>query len=275
MSLMKNLWKVGREIMYFVAIVFVVWVLWITAMYYKAIYLAVQDILPNSEIVQVERTDFEVASVDAPVQEVDIDALLDEISSQVSQVKRSLTLEDYLDTKLDNYDFSFNDLPPGRRLLIGSIWVDAPIVDIPYASDEKLENGDFDQELREGVVKYPFTSEPGQDGNGLLFGHSSVTAREEVDNPFGYVFYKLPKLEEGDTFEVIWDGHRYAYQIDNKSIKWPEDVGAEIEKYDKEWSNFLTLMACYPLLSDAQRILVRAKQINKHVKHTSNIFAMN
>jgi hypothetical protein len=46
--------------------------------------------------------------------------------------------------------------------LIDSIDIDAPIVDVPYASDEKLENGDFDQELREGVVKYPFTAEPGK-----------------------------------------------------------------------------------------------------------------
>gem|GEM_PF-7051468 len=85
----------------------------------------------------------------------------------------------------------------------------------------------------------------------------------------------MQDLAEGETFEVIWDGHLYSYVIDNKIIKEPSEVGEEIETYDQMGENFLTLMACYPRLTDAQRILVRAKQTNTHTNHYSNIFALN
>jgi len=202
-----------------------------------------------------------------------IDSLLENVQYRWADMQKAITIQDYLDAALDDQEFAFNDLPPGRRLIIGSIEVDAPIVDVPFASEEKLENGDFDMELREGVVKYPFTAEPGNKWNSLLFGHSSVTAREDAQNPFGYVFYKLQDLEQGEKFDVIWDGQLYSYEIDDKSIKDPEDVWAEIEKFDQIGENFLTLMACFPRFTDHQRVLVRAKQIQNNPEYDTDMYA--
>ena len=274
------LWMIWREFLLLIWVMGAVLIVWMTAMYYKWIVFTVQDMLFDQEPVElvniqdswIDDYDFALEQVRSSSVE-QIDTLLDEVDYRGIQMQKAITIQDYLDANLGDQEFAFNDLPPGRRLMIGSIEVDAPIVDVPYASDEKLQNGDFDQELREWVVKYPFTAEPGDQWNSLLFGHSSVTAREDAQNPFGYVFYKLQDLEPGETFDVIRDGQLYSYQIDDKSIKLPKDVWEEIEKYDQVGENFLTLMACFPRFTDAKRILVRAKQIENNPLYDSGMFA--
>lgn len=70
------------------------------------------------------------------------------------------TMSHYLSAKMKNQSFQFNTLPPENRLIIPAINVNAPIVDVSAATEQKLKNGDFDQELYSGVVKYPSTPEP-------------------------------------------------------------------------------------------------------------------
>jgi LPXTG-site transpeptidase (sortase) family protein len=176
-------------------------------------------------------------------------------------------LDDYLQQKVAGYQVAFNTQIPGKRIIIPAIGVDAPIVDAHISSPEQLEKGDFNDELKKWVVKYPFTSEPGQQGNTLLFGHSSVDGWEYYQQKYGYIFYKLPKLAAGDEIIVLWNGHRYTYEVDTTTITRPQKVGEEIAKSAGEHT--LTLMACYPLLSDAKRILVKAKQTNRFPQQLS------
>ncbi len=291
--------KIVTEIVDFLLIVLFVGVVWMSVMYHEALSLHVSEYFetPTWSIVGIQSVWSNWASLDSDWKEPLFHAsssiknelgvtqnnennkrekLLWDVDPQYLLTSEWLSIESHLSEKIKWYTFAFNDLPPGRRIMIDSIDVDAPIVDVPYASQDKLDQGDFDSELKEWVVKYPYTAEPGQEWNGLVFGHSSVSAREREENPFGYVFYKLPTLEHGDIFDVVRDGQLFSYQIDKKVIKRPEDVGDEIEKYDTPWSKHLTLMACYPLLSDAQRILVKGKLIkNEWTKNSlwSNIFA--
>lgn len=274
--------KISNEILDFLLIVIGVAVIWIFAMYHRAVVIWISDIstLIEQDKWQELMVDTQIYNVSSMpqkkefVHEDDIEWLLWKIS-HVDTPTPKLRLEDYLSNKIWAYDFAFNDLPPGRRLQIDSIWVDTPIIDVDYASEEKMENGDFDNELRQWIVKYPFTAELGEEWNWLLFWHSSVSAREDTKNPFGYVFYKLPKIEIWETFDVIRDGQLYSYKIEEKLIKDPKDVWMEIEKYDKKWSRNLTLMACYPLFTAENRILVRARQINEAKNELWNIFSLS
>jgi LPXTG-site transpeptidase (sortase) family protein len=80
-------------------------------------------------------------------------------------------------------------------------------------------------------------------------------------NKYGNVFQKLSTVPVGEDITVLWNSQLYTYQIDHKVIKRPKDVAKEISAWqDKE---YLTLMACYPLFSDAQRILVRGTLVPK------------
>gem|GEM_PF-4559811 len=42
----------------------------------------------------------------------DIDLLVDQIDYRGASAQQSLGIEDYLDAKMNEYSFSFNDLPP-------------------------------------------------------------------------------------------------------------------------------------------------------------------
>ena len=57
------------------------------------------------------------------------------------------TMSNYLAAKAKKYDLPFNTLPPENRLIIPAIGVNAPIVDVSAATEQKLRKGDFDQEL--------------------------------------------------------------------------------------------------------------------------------
>lgn len=171
------------------------------------------------------------------------------------------TLERYLQDRLALYKTPFSLLPPGKRLRIHRLGVDAPVVDVAYASAEQMEQWAFHDQLAQGVVKYPFTTDPWNTWNTLVFWHSSVDFRETKSNPYGFIFSHLHELEIGDTIELVWNSQQYLYSVEETIIKKPTQINEVLEQLDHD--KFLTLMACYPRFSTAQRILVVAKAISK------------
>lgn len=155
-----------------------------------------------------------------------------------------------------DYDFSYSLIPPGNRIFISRIGVDAPIVDITAASEQKLKHGDFDKELYSGVVKYPSTPEPGHKGNTLIFGHTSFYRWKK--NPYGEIFAKMFQLVAWDEIKVAWKWQMYTYEIVATAVVKPGEVDAEYMKYTD--AEYITLMGCYPLGSDAKRWLIIAKR---------------
>ncbi|USN54383.1 MAG: hypothetical protein H6765_07595 [Candidatus Peribacteria bacterium] len=69
--------------------------------------------------------------------ETDTMMLTDQPAHQVSLFEYNL--ETYLESKVRNYPLAFNTYVPGKRLVIDAIGVDAPIVDVKAATQEKLE----------------------------------------------------------------------------------------------------------------------------------------
>lgn len=94
----------------------------------------------------------------------------------------------------------------------------------------------------------------------LLFGHSSVDFREGKNNPYGFIFSKLHELQSGDIIEIVREGKQYLYEVEETVIKNPKKVNEVIQQYQDK--PYLTLMACFPRFSTAQRILVIAKQLD-------------
>lgn len=168
----------------------------------------------------------------------------------------SETMSYYLATKVKGYAFQFNTMPPENRLIIPAIGVNAPIVDVTAATEQKLRKGDFDKELYSGVVKYPSTPEPGAVGNALIFGHSSYYWWK--NNPYAEIFAKLPALKEGDLIQSLWHGQLTEFEVVAKIIVAPSGVDEAYMKYTD--GNYITLMGCYPIGSDSKRILIIAKK---------------
>lgn len=81
--------------------------------------------------------------------------------ASVTERMYSFSLDSYLQERLQEYQLPFSLLPPGKYVRIQRTGVEAPVIDVSYASQQQLEKGLFNDQLRQGVVRYPFTGQPG------------------------------------------------------------------------------------------------------------------
>jgi LPXTG-site transpeptidase (sortase) family protein len=145
--------------------------------------------------------------------------------------------------------------PYENRLIIPKIAKNAPIVDIDAGGGfdfDHMENI-FMKELEKGVVRYPGTATPEQNGNMFIFGHSSNYVWSE--GSYNQIFALLPKLEKGDDIIVFYNQKKYTYVVREKKIVSPGDVKAiKNDKTKKE----INLMTCYPIGTTLRRMIIFA-----------------
>ncbi len=91
------------------------------------------------------------------------DAILEKYKDiSITQNPVATNIGTVLENKLAQYDFNFNTLPPVDRLVVDGIALDVPLISVTEKSEGDFVRGDFDIELRDGVVKYPTTPMPGE-----------------------------------------------------------------------------------------------------------------
>lgn len=193
-----------------------------------------------------------------------LDQQYKKIDTFINQIKKEQTAEENvmfsaqsrLQSHLHELPFSFSVVSPTKRIIVAGQQINAPIVDLTNKDEVDLKKWNFDEELYQGVVKYPSTPTPWNQWNILIFGHTSYYWRK--NNPFGTVFSKLPQIKNGEKIEMTRDGKLYTYEVIDKKIVFPKDV----EKVYREYKDgeYVTLMGCYPLGTDHKRILVIAKR---------------
>lgn len=193
---------------------------------------------------------------------------LNELEAQFTELQKNFrteeklapTMKDFLDKKQETHALDFNTLPPTNRLIIPDLNINIPLVDVPIKGKEDFSEGQFDEELMQGAVKYPTTPVPGAQGNSLIFGHSSTEWWKH--NEYGFVFRNLPRLQAGQKFQIVWNGQLTTYEMVERKIVLPKQVPEYYhEIQDKDWS-FVTLMWCYPIGSNAKRMMVVAKKVS-------------
>jgi sortase A len=139
------------------------------------------------------------------------------------------------------------------EIIIPKINVEIPVVyDVNTIEESAVEKG-----LERGVVHYADTAMPGQDGNLVIFGHSS----NNIFNPgkYKFAFVLLSHLENGDTFYIQKDGKRYTYQVYKKTIVSPSEVGVLTST---EKAATATLITCDPPGTSTNRLVVVGEQIS-------------
>lgn len=139
-------------------------------------------------------------------------------------------------------------LPEGHYLSIPKIGVDTVIWE--------GESDNYDKALKKGVWRVNDFASPAEalakEGRkptilaAHRFGYLEWTQEYRLKN----AFYNLPKLKNGDMVEIIWDQHRYTYQVQKV------EEGTEITDYTSD----LILYTCKFLVSPA-RIFVYARLI--------------
>lgn len=131
---------------------------------------------------------------------------------------------------------------------ISKLNINAPLV-FPKSSQEKDVNAALDL----GVVIYPGSITPPEFGNLFLTGHSSVYFWNKT--VYGQIFSQLNQLQPGDEITVNFSGFAYIYVVTAKEIKSPQEVQL-IQPVNK---SILTLMTCWPVGTDRQRLVVQAE----------------
>lgn len=136
-------------------------------------------------------------------------------------------------------------------------------LDIPKIGIETVVvNGATVEALKKGPGRFPDCREqgrssngivecvegapwPGEDGNLALSGHRTT---------YGAPFFRIDELAPGDPITLEAGSIRYRYRVREQRIVSPSEVDV-IEDHGR---NELTLFACHPRFSAAQRIVVHA-----------------
>lgn len=141
-------------------------------------------------------------------------------------------------------------VPASPTLVIPKLGVTAPILFINTYDEATIEDN-----LRNGVVHYFETAEPGKVGNAFITGHSSNYWWQT--GAYNYIFANLDKMTVGDQAKIYYDGNKFLYQVKDIKVVEPTDLSV----LDQTSKPTLTLMTCTPPGTSWKRLIVTLDQI--------------
>jgi sortase A len=116
-----------------------------------------------------------------------------------------------------------------------------------YLSINKLNIKDAlvkvgEEDLSKSLVHFLPETSPGNYGNVVIFGHSTLP---QLYNPKDYktIFTYLPSLEKGDKIDIKVNNVNYEYEIYDMFVVNPDQVSVLDQKTD---AAYLTLITCVP-----------------------------
>ena len=139
------------------------------------------------------------------------------------------------------------------RIEIPAIGMDAEI-----ANPTSTNVAALDRALLKSAVRYPTSAQLGEEGNVILFGHSSYLP--VVNNQAYKIFNEIQKLEEGDRITVYGTDTAYVYEVD--TVKEEDANSAAIPLTVGEPT--LTLATCDSFGKKTDRFVVTAKLVGSH-----------
>ena len=121
------------------------------------------------------------------------------------------------------------------RIMVPRLGLDAIVVELWGLDD--AEN------LKRGPGHIPGTAYPGQPGNVVISGHRTT---------YGAPFKHIEEIEPGDEIILITADNKYTYEAVEQRIVLPTDLTVLEQGEEAK----VTLTACHPWYSAAQRIVV-------------------
>lgn len=143
---------------------------------------------------------------------------------------------------------------PEPKIIIPKINVELPVI----YDNTALDEASIQAALEQGVVHYATTANPGEKGNGAIFGHSSNNILNKGKYKFAFVL--LHRLEVGDTFIIQKDGKRFVYKVFDKKVVKPSEVGVLTDTHGKTAT--FSLITCDPPGTSTNRLVVTGEQIS-------------
>lgn len=132
-------------------------------------------------------------------------------------------------------------------------------VEIPVNYDQQsTDEAAIENDLENGIVHYPTTSVPGQNGNSAFFGHSSNNIFNKGKYKFAFVL--LHTLVPGDTFYLTYNSKVYVYKVITKTVVKPTEVGV-LDPVPGQTAT-ATLITCDPPGTSLNRLVIVGQQIS-------------
>lgn len=151
--------------------------------------------------------------------------------------------------------------PPDMRVVIPRINQNVPVVGVKndnlIARKWQDLEADIQKSLRDGVIHYPGTALPGENGNIVLTGHSSYYAWDP--GRFKDVFALLHDVKQGDKIVVYFNQRKYTYEVFSIKTVLPQNV----DVLGTASAEQLTLITCTPIGTNLKRLIVQARLSSK------------
>lgn len=113
-------------------------------------------------------------------------------------------------------------------------------------------------DLGKSLVHYGGTGLPGDYGNTVIFGHSTLPQLFDGTKNYHAIFATLPTIKEGSDIFLDYDGVTYQYRVYDKVVVDPTDVSPLEQQFD---DSYLTLVTCVPPGTYMYRLNVKAKLV--------------
>lgn len=169
-----------------------------------------------------------------------------DLGSLVSQASNSLLGIDYTNAK--NWFPEFTKAANETKTL-------SYILSIPKLGIEKANVSTTDYDLGKHLVNYPGTALPPQNGNTVIFGHSTLPQLFNK-NDYKTIFATLYKLQVGDEIFAHIENISYKYKVASITVVSADDISLLSQQYD---DSYLTLITCTPPGTTWKRLVVKTR----------------
>lgn len=136
---------------------------------------------------------------------------------------------------------------------VNSYMLSIPTLNIENAT--VIISGD---DLAKSLIHYGGTGLPGEYGNTVIFGHSTLPQFFNGTKDYKAIFSTLPTIKVGARILLTYDSVRYQYEVVEKLVVEPTDLSPLEQRFD---DSYLTLVTCVPPGTYLYRLNVKAKLV--------------
>lgn len=154
-----------------------------------------------------------------------------------------------------DYSNAQNWFPGASLAKNGSPKVSSYLISIEKLHIQNAVVSTVDYDLMRHLVNYGGTAIPPDDGNAIIFGHSTLPQLFNTQD-YKTIFADAYQLEVGDNIIARVMGVTYIYKIDNITVVDPSDTSIFTQSYD---TSYVTLVTCTPPGTVWKRLIIRAK----------------
>lgn len=113
-------------------------------------------------------------------------------------------------------------------------------------------------DLTKSLIQFVPTSLPGENGNVVILGHSTLPQLYDIKD-YKTIFTYLPSLKEGDKIEVKLGDQVFEYEVFDMIVVKPSEVSVLKQDFS---NSYLTLITCVPPGTYWNRLIVKAKIVD-------------